>query len=105
MGKPSTQFPIELTMMAQAPALFEEIGVAHQAALRAATNAIDSLWEEQPVPAPRRVHARGSVLQVSSLMKPDADTESTAEVSVLALFDESTAVDELTNTEQPPWLA
>ncbi len=59
MGKPSMQFPVEPTVVAKAPALFEEVGVAHEAALRAATNAVDSLWEEQP---PRlRVHARGSV--------------------------------------------
>ncbi len=58
-----------------------------------------------PVPRKRNAKIMGTILPARSLMSRCFDAVSTVEAAAHALFDESTAVDEHTNNDAPPWLA
>jgi len=63
--------------------------------------------EKVRAPAPRKRNAKmmGTVIPARSLMSRCFDAVSTVEAVAHSMFDDSTAVDELTNDEAPPWLA
>jgi hypothetical protein len=112
----STEFCVEHTVMVQGE-VFEDIRtdvvtpVPNAAALGAAVDellqdlACAPTVERTPVPAARRRFVRGTVLPAYSLIATRFDDISTVDAEPTRLFDDSTAVDDLTCSEHPPWIA